>query len=269
MKKRLLPDIVSITPTNYDDFVQCERRSTSICSAFPRATRVHRTRPGCSRTTCCASFTGADLVATRRMSPTCSPATPPTTITSASSSSATRSAARRTKAATGGARTSKRWRASTVNRSRCSWRPLASTRSGCTTASSTPRLQNRPALARARRRRARGQGPGVRARRGRAQARAATAPPLRVPERRRDRGSRRLGARSRRHVAIEEAIRSVVERMRGNEWKGVADAALCSHCSYRSICRDSAARGEPTWPVLATEASDPPRIGPPWNPRFG
>ena len=26
MKKRLLPDIVSITPTNYDDFVQCERR---------------------------------------------------------------------------------------------------------------------------------------------------------------------------------------------------------------------------------------------------
>lgn len=57
-------------------------------------------------------------------------------------------------------------------------------------------------------------------------------------------------------VAIEEELRSVVERMRGNEWKGVADAALCSHCSYRSICRDSAARGEPTWPVLATEAAD-------------
>ena len=57
-------------------------------------------------------------------------------------------------------------------------------------------------------------------------------------------------------LAIEEELRSVVERMRGNEWKGVADAALCSHCSYRSICRDSAARGEPTWPVLATEASD-------------
>ena len=60
-------------------------------------------------------------------------------------------------------------------------------------------------------------------------------------------------------LAIEEELRSVVERMRGNEWKGVADPALCSHCSYRSICRDSAARGEPTWPVLATEASDPSR----------
>jgi hypothetical protein len=60
-------------------------------------------------------------------------------------------------------------------------------------------------------------------------------------------------------LAIEEELRSVVERKRGNEWNGVADPALCSHCSYRSICRDSAARGEPTWPVLATEASDPSR----------
>lgn len=55
--------------------------------------------------------------------------------------------------------------------------------------------------------------------------------------------------------AVEEELRSVVERMRANDdWKGVADAALCSHCAYRSICRDSAARGEPAWPVLATEA---------------
>jgi hypothetical protein len=60
-------------------------------------------------------------------------------------------------------------------------------------------------------------------------------------------------------LAIEEELRSVVERMRGNEWKGVADAAICSHCSYRSICRDSAARGESTWPVLATEESPPSR----------
>ena len=60
-------------------------------------------------------------------------------------------------------------------------------------------------------------------------------------------------------LAIEEELRSVVERMRGNEWKGVADAAICSHCSYRSICRDSAARGESTWPVLATEPSEPSR----------
>jgi hypothetical protein len=57
-------------------------------------------------------------------------------------------------------------------------------------------------------------------------------------------------------VAIEEELRAVVERMRGNDWKGVADAALCSRCSYRSICRDSASRGESTWPVLATEPSE-------------
>ena len=58
-------------------------------------------------------------------------------------------------------------------------------------------------------------------------------------------------------AAVEEELRSVVERMRGNdEWQGVADAAVCSHCAYRSICRDSAARGEPAWPVLATESSD-------------
>ena len=60
-------------------------------------------------------------------------------------------------------------------------------------------------------------------------------------------------------VAIEEDLRSVVERMRANEWKGVADADACGKCSYRSICRDSAARGEPTWPVLATEPSEPSR----------
>jgi hypothetical protein len=61
-------------------------------------------------------------------------------------------------------------------------------------------------------------------------------------------------------LAVEEELRSVVERMRTNdEWQGVADAALCSHCAYRSICRDSAARGEPAWPVLATDASDTAR----------
>lgn len=60
-------------------------------------------------------------------------------------------------------------------------------------------------------------------------------------------------------VAIEEDLRAVVERMRGNEWNGVAEQGLCSRCSYRSICRDSAARGESTWPVLATEPSEPSR----------
>jgi hypothetical protein len=51
---------------------------------------------------------------------------------------------------------------------------------------------------------------------------------------------------------VEAELRDAVERMRGNEeWKGVADD-LCTRCPYRSICRDSAARGAPTWPVLVT-----------------
>ena len=61
-------------------------------------------------------------------------------------------------------------------------------------------------------------------------------------------------------AAIEEELRSVVERMRTNDdWAGVADAMLCARCPFRSICRDSAARGEPAWPVLATEAEAAPR----------
>ena len=35
--------------------------------------------------------------------------------------------------------------------------------------------------------------------------------------------------------------------------KGLPTSTLCSNCAYRSICRDSAARGEPAWPVLVTE----------------
>lgn len=53
-------------------------------------------------------------------------------------------------------------------------------------------------------------------------------------------------------LAIEEELRAAVERMRTNEdWRGVSDE-LCSRCAYRSICRDSAAPGEPSWPVLVT-----------------
>ena len=40
-----------------------------------------------------------------------------------------------------------------------------------------------------------------------------------------------------------------------DDWKGVADVEVCRSCRYRSICRDSAAPGEPTWPVL-TELED-------------
>jgi hypothetical protein len=53
-------------------------------------------------------------------------------------------------------------------------------------------------------------------------------------------------------AAIEEEIRGAVERMRAIEdWKGVADDR-CTRCAYRSICRDSVAPSEPTWPVLVT-----------------
>ncbi len=54
-------------------------------------------------------------------------------------------------------------------------------------------------------------------------------------------------------VAVEEELRAAVERMRTrDDWAGVADAKICARCAYRSICRDSAAPSEPTWPVLAT-----------------
>ncbi|MGQ0802705.1 MAG: PD-(D/E)XK nuclease family protein [Actinomycetota bacterium] len=51
-------------------------------------------------------------------------------------------------------------------------------------------------------------------------------------------------------AAIEEELREVVAAMWGEEaFAGVADAALCGHCRYRSICPDSASPGEPAWPV--------------------
>jgi hypothetical protein len=55
-------------------------------------------------------------------------------------------------------------------------------------------------------------------------------------------------------AAIEEQIRGAVERMRAiDDWKGVADDR-CTRCAYRSICRDSVAPSEPTWPVLVTSS---------------
>jgi hypothetical protein len=51
-------------------------------------------------------------------------------------------------------------------------------------------------------------------------------------------------------AAIEEELRDVVEAMWKEEaFAGVADAALCGHCRFRSICPDSAAPGQPAWPV--------------------
>ena len=58
-------------------------------------------------------------------------------------------------------------------------------------------------------------------------------------------------------AAIEEELRAAVERMRTNDdWAGVADES-CSRCPYRSICRDSVAPGEPSWPALVTTDHDP------------
>jgi hypothetical protein len=56
---------------------------------------------------------------------------------------------------------------------------------------------------------------------------------------------------------IEDDLVAAVALMRDrdNEWKGVADAVSCSRCPYRSICRDSAAPGVPDWGVLVTDPS--------------
>jgi PD-(D/E)XK nuclease superfamily len=55
-------------------------------------------------------------------------------------------------------------------------------------------------------------------------------------------------------LAIEEELRSAVASMRNDEdYVGVADAATCTHCRYRSICTDSATPGEPGWPRVEDE----------------
>jgi len=52
-------------------------------------------------------------------------------------------------------------------------------------------------------------------------------------------------------AAIGAELRDAVAGMWAQEdWAGVADAEVCRSCRYRSICRDSAAVGEATWPVL-------------------
>jgi hypothetical protein len=40
---------------------------------------------------------------------------------------------------------------------------------------------------------------------------------------------------------------------RTDDWRGVNDPNDCRSCRYRSICRDSAAPGAPSWPVLTAE----------------
>jgi RecB family exonuclease len=58
-------------------------------------------------------------------------------------------------------------------------------------------------------------------------------------------------------ATVEEELRAAVERMwLQDEWRGVAEVDVCRTCRYRSICRDSAAPGEPAWPVLSTDLGD-------------
>ena len=52
-------------------------------------------------------------------------------------------------------------------------------------------------------------------------------------------------------TTIVDAIRDAAAR---DEFPGVNDAELCRTCPYRSICPDSAAPGDPTWPL--------PEVGP-------
>ena len=116
-----------------------------------------------------------------------------------------------------------------------------------------PRLQDRLALVRAGRRRP--------ARRVQAfvlephaqPTRPAPAAPLRAP---RGRGRRRpRTVRTRRRRARRDRRRAARDRRRALVARRMAAAsptrAVCKWCRFRSICPDSAAPGEPGWPVLA------------------
>jgi PD-(D/E)XK nuclease superfamily len=55
-------------------------------------------------------------------------------------------------------------------------------------------------------------------------------------------------------AAIAEELRETVAQLWSvADWAGVGDAAICKWCRFRSICPDSAAVGEPSWPVLALD----------------
>ena len=56
---------------------------------------------------------------------------------------------------------------------------------------------------------------------------------------------------------IEEYLRANVALMWESDWRGHPDETVCRRCGYRSICPDSAAPSEPSWPApLATEAGE-------------
>jgi hypothetical protein len=52
---------------------------------------------------------------------------------------------------------------------------------------------------------------------------------------------------------VESRLRSEVRGMRDEvDFAGIAEVEVCRTCRYRSICRDSASPGEPTWPEIAS-----------------
>jgi hypothetical protein len=56
--------------------------------------------------------------------------------------------------------------------------------------------------------------------------------------------------------AVEEELRAAVAEMWNlDDWVGVGEADVCGRCPYRSVCRDSATPGEPSWLVLSTPGS--------------
>lgn len=56
---------------------------------------------------------------------------------------------------------------------------------------------------------------------------------------------------------IEDELRSVAEAIRREtEFAGIADAAVCGPCRYRSICPDSVAPARPVWPVVEENLAD-------------
>ncbi len=55
--------------------------------------------------------------------------------------------------------------------------------------------------------------------------------------------------------AVAEELITAISDLWASEgdFRGVNEPAVCGTCAYRSICRDTAAAGEPLWPALAFE----------------
>ena len=59
---------------------------------------------------------------------------------------------------------------------------------------------------------------------------------------------------------IEDELRDAVTRMwKDEDWRGESAADVCGNCRYRSVCRDSAVRGEPSWAACNVGVDDDDR----------